>query len=289
MSETHSEMKKILLFGTGRFGNTLARSLVNLGYFLESVSTMGLIDKKQNISFPKISNFDVIIWAARDSGTPTDPENSSILFYDLLTRIKSESWAGYFIFISSAGEVYGNTGGEIANENREPRPYTSYGIKKMEHELLVQKLDSNDKLRTLILRVSNMYSFSLNDGGIVGAILRNLKHGEKFAIYGGQQQRDFIDVKDCVNATIKLIESKSEGIFNVASGESISILELIQKFEDAFSKETTFGLETNFDGVTTANFSIQKLFEETSFHPPGIKKRLTSSYKLEELESVDDQ
>ena len=60
-------------------------------------------------------------------------------------------------------------------------------------------------------------------------------------------------------------------------------------FEDVFSKKTTFELDTKFDGVTTANFSTDRLFEKTSFQPPGITKRFNSSYKLEELETVDDQ
>jgi len=289
LSDTSSRLNKILIFGTGRLGNALASGLIDHGYFQESVSTTGLIGKKQNFAFPEISNFGVIIWAARDSGTPANSENSSALLYNLLTRIRSESWAGYFIYISSAGEVYGNTGVEIANENREPSPHTPYGIKKFQHELLIQELGSNNKLKTLILRVSNIYSCSLSDGGVIGSILRNLKHGERLAIYGGQQQRDFIDIRDCVKATIKLIESKSEGIFNVASGESISILKLIKQFEDVFSKKTTFVLDTKFDGVTTANFSTDRLFEKTGFQPPGITKRFNSSYKLEELETVDDQ
>ena len=83
-----------------------------------------------------------------------------------------------------------------------------------------------------ILRYSNPYGKRQNPYGKQGVIpifLNKIKHGEQPVIYGdGSMIRDYIYIKDAVDATIAVLEEKTnEKIFNVGNGKGASLNELI--------------------------------------------------------------
>lgn len=272
-------MKTILIFGTGSLSQSFAKKLTSIGYLVTSASTQELLEISESKKIPELSSFKIILWCARDSGTPSNSDNSSNILYRLLEEIKFTSWNGLFAFISSAGEVYGNTVDKEANEETPPRPISLYGNMKQNHEKLIQSLGSEKHLKVLILRVSNLYELSSTNQGIVGAILRNIEFGEVLKISGGEQCRDFIEINECANAVVQLIELDEEGIFNIATGKSISIFKLISLFEKAHGKSILYHADNDFAGVMTANFSIDKFFHSTKYLPIVIEKNISSFFK----------
>jgi len=268
-------LKKVLIFGTGRIGSSLKSNLIDFGYCVHSISTKGLMNSADLIEYPNIFDFDVVIWCARDSGTPGNEDSSSSVFQDLLKRISNANWPGYLVFLSSAGEVYGNSGNSLADEDSIPRPVTRYGLTKRKHEEMVQRLDSPPRRESLVLRISNVYEMKLSDIGVVGAILRHFQFGIPLLIVGGHQRRDFIELEDCCIAICKLIELRVNGTVNIASGSSISILELVNAYEVKFGRAALCTIDENFNGVLEADFSIAKMLEFTERRPLNILQRIS--------------
>jgi UDP-glucose 4-epimerase len=85
---------------------------------------------------------------------------------------------------------------------------------------------------TIVLRYFNVYGPRQPEEGayalVLGIFLRRWLEGQPLAIHGsGLQRRDFIHVRDVVDANIRAFESGVHGeIVNIGSGTSNSIQEL---------------------------------------------------------------
>ena len=263
-------MKRTLIVGSGRIGNALSAGLAANGaeskVLSSRLATMQLFHRAEF----HLESFDSIIWAARDSGIPSNSINSASLFYELLEFIESSSWAGFFVFISSAGEIYGETKYENAKEVDPVSPLSTYGKMKAKHEIMISTLVSASSLRALILRVSSVYELSLSDPGVVGAVLRSLLLKEYFELQGGAQTRDFIALSDLVISLVKLYSIEATGIFNVASGKSFSINELISILEAKSSREIISTKTTPFKGILNSRIAISKLQSVINWSPSPL-------------------
>ena len=71
--------------------------------------------------------------------------------------------------------------------------------------------------------------FKKNYANLVTQFLWAMKRNEQPVIYGnGEQRRDFVYVDDVVNALEKAMESKNNGIYNVGTGKSYSLIETME-------------------------------------------------------------
>ncbi|MGI0088661.1 MAG: SDR family NAD(P)-dependent oxidoreductase [Nitrosotalea sp.] len=173
-----------------------------------------------------------------------------------------------FIFASSAA-VYGVVNGS-ASENQVCRPYSPYGATKLAIEDYLNAYYHTYGLETTALRYFNVYGprQKLNDySGVITLFTNQLLNGKTPTVYGdGLQTRDFIDVRDIVQANMLCMESKKAvgEMFNVATENSISILQLLKtlklitktedvshKFGPPRSGEVKFGL-ASIDKIRTA-------------------------------------
>lgn len=141
-----------------------------------------------------------------------------------------------FIFSSSAA-VYGNKN-DKCSENDIPKPESPYAQSKLESEKICKQYSNEHKIQTTILRYFNVYGDRQNPNGDYAAVIAkfrdNLKKQKPIVIFGdGKQTRDFIHVSKIVNANLKIAmqENLNGEIINVASGESINLLELLEQLE----------------------------------------------------------
>ncbi len=147
-----------------------------------------------------------------------------------------------FIFSSSAS-VYGNKNTEC-KETDEPNPESPYAKSKLEGEKLCFEYNQKYNLNTAILRYFNVYGENQNPNGEYAAVVAKFKNciqnNTPITIFGtGKQTRDFIDVKEVANANL-LIATKdnlNNKIINIATGKSISLLELINLLEADLNKK----------------------------------------------------
>jgi len=138
-----------------------------------------------------------------------------------------------FVFASSAA-VYGIINGPYASEDLICAPSTPYGASKFAVESYLSAYYRTYGLEGVMLRYFNVYGPRQKNGdysGVITVLTNNLLQGKRPVIYGdGLQTRDFVNVKDIVQANMLAMESEvSPGeTFNVASGNSTSVLQLFE-------------------------------------------------------------
>lgn len=145
-----------------------------------------------------------------------------VLEYARINRVKK-------VVMASSAAVYGNPETLPVDEKFQLNPLSFYSLSKWSGERYAQLYESLYGLSSCILRFSNVYGprqNPLGEAGVVSIFINQLLNGEKLVIYGGQQTRDFVYVKDVAKACRTAIESSKSGIFNISSNSETTIDEL---------------------------------------------------------------
>lgn len=146
-----------------------------------------------------------------------------------------------FVF-SSSSAVYGQREGRCT-EDLPYNPSSMYGFSKMVGEELCKKYTAFFNLETVCLRYFNVFGERQDAlGSYAAAIAKfrySMQHNKPIIIQGdGSQCRDFVSVHTVVKANLTVGQLPSERVagetFNVASGESITLLELVQQLRSEF-------------------------------------------------------
>jgi len=133
-----------------------------------------------------------------------------------------------FIYASSAS-VYGNPIYIPIDEEHPCNPLSIYGVSKYSSELLVLNYYRNYGLKYTILRLFNVYGPGMKDG-VIYHFIRNMLLSKEIVIYGdGRQTRDFIYVDDVSEAIHCVINYPRNNVYNIGSGQGISINQLFNK------------------------------------------------------------
>ena len=146
-----------------------------------------------------------------------------------------------FVF-SSSSAIYGSIEG-ICKETMTPHPESPYGTSKLIGEYYCKQFADNFGLHTVALRYFNVFGERQNPNGAYAAVIakfKNLmKQNKPVTIFGdGLQTRDFIPVANVVeaNLTIAMLPKTfmNGQVFNIATGKSINLLELIDMLKKEF-------------------------------------------------------
>lgn len=152
----------------------------------------------------------------------------------------------HFVFFSSGGAVYGNAPqGRSSRESDECKPIGWYGHGKLAAERLIEEYGRRHGLVYTILRISNPYGFAAaahKPQGIIPFIIKHGREGTPLTIWGdGSARKDFLHYTDFNAALEQVIRRRPIGIFNVSSGESRTINEVVQFVEQAMGKTIKIG------------------------------------------------
>lgn len=176
-----------------------------------------------------------------------------------------------FIFASTCA-VYGDPDSLPLDEEVSPDPTSPYAESKLSAE---EKILDRIGLNPVVFRYFNVYGPRQGGGSYAGVIpkfLNRLEEGKSPIIFGdGEQTRDFIFVEDVVRANIEALETegvKGE-IFNLGSGESISINELCDTLLEVTGNED---MEPDFESsregdIKHSRSDISKIEEKLGFEP----------------------
>jgi UDP-glucose 4-epimerase len=139
-----------------------------------------------------------------------------------------------FIY-SGSSTYYGNR--PVPHRESDPSDLLNiYGLTKKVGEDYCLMFDKSFDLACVVLRYFNVYGPRQPQSGayalVLGIFLNRLAEGQVLEIHGdGKQRRDFVHVRDVMKANILAYEhAEQEGmrgqVFNVGSGESLSVKEL---------------------------------------------------------------
>ena len=143
-----------------------------------------------------------------------------------------------FVYASSSS-VYGNNPAPHKPFHK-PDPLNYYSMTKLFGEHLCKQYKNMFNLNYTILRFFTVYGDEQpdddNKGLMISKFYRLAAEGKPLTVHGdGQYKRDYIHVSDVAKACISSVESrvKSE-IFNVGTGENISVNEVIDILKEFF-------------------------------------------------------
>lgn len=153
------------------------------------------------------------------------------------------------VVYASSAAVYGGGAVPAGGSQETPmeeedagRPNNIYGFSKWMMENLAKIYET--KLKIVGLRYFNVFgpreSFKGNAASMIYQLARQMMAGARPRIFKyGEQKRDFIYVKDVVEATIRALEAPSGEVFNIGTGNATSFNEVITALNE--------GLDTDLD------------------------------------------
>ncbi|MFX1593646.1 MAG: NAD-dependent epimerase/dehydratase family protein [Promethearchaeota archaeon] len=136
------------------------------------------------------------------------------------------------IVFASSGAVYGVAKTLPVKEDMPTNPISPYGVSKLVGEKYLYQYSKNYGLNTIALRYQNVYGPKQDMSpysGVIPKWLGNLQKSKNLPIYGdGNQIRDFVYIKDVINANLKaaMIKNIAGEVFNVGSDTKLTINEL---------------------------------------------------------------
>ena len=179
------------------------------------------------------------------------------------------------VFASSAA-VYGVLDGVAASEDFLCHPSSPYGASKLAVEDYLSAYNNTYGLETVALRYFNVYgprqAFNNGYSGVITVFANRILRGLSPTIFGdGGQTRDFVSVSDIVQANLLAAESPHAvgQALNVASGRSVSILELLESLKSAVGSPNiapTFAPPRPGD-VRSGSASISKIRKVLGYKP----------------------
>jgi UDP-glucose 4-epimerase len=143
--------------------------------------------------------------------------------------------SGRFVFVSTGGAIYGEGEGKELplGEDAAVEPLAPYGQSKFAGEGYVSLYQRLHGLSGISLRLGNVYGprqDPLGEAGVIAIFCGRLREGRRPTVFGdGTQTRDYIYVKDVVEAALAAAESQLSGAVNIGTGVETSVLELIER------------------------------------------------------------
>lgn len=143
------------------------------------------------------------------------------------------------VVYASSASVYGNVKEYVPlKEDREKSPENVYAFSKYIMDNLAQEFSDKTGLKIVGVRYFNVYGPREAHKGKFASMIYQLylqmKQRNRPRIFKwGEQKRDFIYVKDAVDATILAAKAPKSTVYNVGSGEATSFNDVIKYLNQA--------------------------------------------------------
>lgn len=249
-------MKIVVMGGLGFIGSHLSRALLGENYqvriFDKLYTSRNLIhDIEQYVEIIEgdvervedvlqcLEDVDIainLIHTTVPGSSMEDPAHDALSNVVSSTRWLSrlnETDLKRLIYISSGGTVYGVPLYNPITEEHPTEPMCSYGITKLAVEKYTAMYAKLNGVEYRICRPANVYGEGqrLNIGqGVIGVFLERALKGKPIEIWGdGTNRRDYLYVKDMINAVMKLVRhEEQERVFNISTGIGYSLNDIVR-------------------------------------------------------------
>ena len=278
--------------GAGYVGSVLIPSLLEKNYNVKCLDRFFFGDeyllslKNENLELiyddirwfdgKILDDVDVVLDLAALSNDPVgelNPEKTFEINHKGRSRVSSlskEHGVPQYILASSAS-VYGQQS-SIADETATVNPLTAYSKANRMAEMAALQLN-DENFSTTVLRFSSIYGISprMRFDLAVNSIVLDLYNSGKIIIYGKENRRPFLHIKDAITAYLLTIESQpskiSGEIFNVGSNDqNYRIYDLAKNVGDAISDNYEFEAKDTPDNRSYFA-SFEKISNVLKFRP----------------------
>ena len=188
-----------------------------------------------------IKKFDILIHLAAKSFVPDSyispinmfntNINGTLNMLELCRKNKAR-----LIFTSSY--VYGNPSYLPIDEKHPIKAFNPYAQSKIIGENLCEIYSNNFDISVVVLRLFNVYGKGQSENFLIPSIIKQIK-SEKIVLNDLNPKRDYIYIDDLLDVYFKLINKEFSGfkLFNIGSGESVSIKKIISTIELKINKK----------------------------------------------------
>jgi UDP-glucose 4-epimerase len=251
-------MKYVVTGGAGFIGSHIVEELVRRGHevvIIDTLSTGRLENitpflESHQVSFQRVSitdlsairtafeSVDGIFHEAAIASVPrsvADPLGTHKVnatgTLNVLVAAR-DCGVGKVVFASTAA-VYGDRPVLPSHEDMATDPLSPYAASKLSSESYCSVFSRLYGMQCTSLRYFNVFGPRQDPGspysGVITKFIINTLGHLPLIIYGdGGQTRDFVYVKDVVTANLRAMESKAQGIFNIACGRRANLLTLAE-------------------------------------------------------------
>lgn len=123
------------------------------------------------------------------------------------------------------------------SEDRTPqRPHTVYGTCKHAVQLLTSAMAIREGWTPAWGRVFFLYGPHEHPDRLVASVIRSLLAGEPARTSHGRQVRDYLYADDVADALVRLVESDVTGPINIASGQAVTLREIVTRIGDLMGR-----------------------------------------------------
>jgi nucleoside-diphosphate-sugar epimerase len=229
---------RIAILGSGPIPNLLAQELnsteeVEL-FTSQNVTVNGIKISDYRSLLSRALDFDVVVFAWR--GIPKTGTEKAAVLRQLVANSSPET----LIINMSSVSVYGQNSG-VNFETTVPRPINPYGYSKY---FLERYLNIFASAKVCNLRISNVFGCrKFND--VINRILNAAASQKTIELVSpGSVYRDFISSDTVIRIIINLIGERDDlngrELFNISSGKSISLLQVMNIIENCLSRKISY-------------------------------------------------
>ena len=149
-----------------------------------------------------------------------------------LAEVVAKHGAKHLVFLSTVDVYGGLESQEVITETLIPAPSDYYSMSKLLSEYIIQHCCQEVGVPLLTLRLSGVYGPGDTGKSTISKLVESATKRGSFQIFGdGQDLRDFCYVDDVYRIILAAIVAGTTTTLNVASGQSYSVSEIVQKLK----------------------------------------------------------
>lgn len=274
-------MSKVLVVGgAGYVGGSLTDQALAAGHEVRVLDNLTYEDsflKNVDFAFGDILDFktiekhlswaDTVVWLSALVGDPACAINPKLTRQTNVEAVRNLvcSFGGRIIFPSTCS-VYGAQDG-ILDEKSPTGPLSLYAESKLEAESILT-MASNP---TLIFRLGTLFGISdsfarLRVDLVLNVLtIRAILEGT-MSVFGGEQYRPLLHVRDVATAAIPHINTDANGIFNLHT-ENVTVLDIAKRIQKIVSEAEIEQTEISFQDARNYRVNSDKARTELRFAP----------------------
>jgi UDP-glucose 4-epimerase len=220
----------------------------------------------------KNKDVDAIIYLSSKIPSSFLEADWDLFYYNLMMHKQVlDYWKtnGCHLIYASSCSVYGSRGPIPWKENNTTIPDNYYSISKLVGEILFYQ-EYQKGLPLTILRINAPYGVDTRRKTVINIFLESALKGKTLILFGsGNRQQDFIYVLDVARAFWISYLRKKYGIYNIASGKTVTMKELANIIinQTNSSSKIIYSGEPDPQEGFQVNIDISKARNELGFLP----------------------
>ena len=212
---------------------------------------------------PILKNYDAVVWLAAlvgDGACAINPTLTHEINAETVSNL-TKNFNGKIVFLSTCS-VYGAQDG-ILNEDSSVNPLSEYASSKLIAEKYLEDSDA------IILRLGTLFGIGdqfsrIRLDLVVNILTTKALKDKKMSVFGGDQWRPLLHVKDVANAIDRTLETDVNGIFNIHH-KNYKIIELAKKIKEKIPDVVIETTPLPFQDTRNYQVSSEKLKVATGF------------------------